>query len=135
VLRDIEGLSAPEVAEVLGLGVQAVKSRLHRARLAVRQRIAPLLGSAPPGGSRAPQCPDILTVFSRYLEGEIGPDVCAEMEAHLARCGHCRGRCDSLKRTLQICRTTPVPEVPGPVADAVRRAVRGFLRERAAGRA
>jgi RNA polymerase sigma-70 factor (ECF subfamily) len=115
--------------------VQAVKSRLHRARLAVRQRIAPLLRSVPPGGPPAPQCPDILTVFSRYLEGEIGPDVCAEMEAHLARCGHCRGRCDSLKRTLAICRTTPMPEVPGPVVDSVRRAVRAFLRERAAGRA
>jgi Sigma-70, region 4 len=37
VLRDIEGLSAPEVAKVLGLSVQAVKSRLHRVRLAVRE--------------------------------------------------------------------------------------------------
>ena len=32
VLRDIEGLTAPEVSEALGLIVQAVKSRLHRAR-------------------------------------------------------------------------------------------------------
>ena len=39
LLRDVEGLSAPEVAEVLGVSVQAVKSRLHRARLAVRERL------------------------------------------------------------------------------------------------
>ena len=32
VLRDIEGLSAKEVAEVVELSVPAVKSRLHRAR-------------------------------------------------------------------------------------------------------
>jgi RNA polymerase sigma factor (sigma-70 family) len=44
VLRDIEGLTAPEVAQVIGLSVDAVKSRLHRARLAVRQRVAPVLG-------------------------------------------------------------------------------------------
>lgn len=44
VLRDMEGLTAPEVAEVLGVSVQAVKSRLHRARLAVRAELAPLLG-------------------------------------------------------------------------------------------
>src|SRR5688500_8551793 len=31
VLRDVEGLSAGEVAEVTGLSVDAVKSRLHRA--------------------------------------------------------------------------------------------------------
>lgn len=33
VLRDVEGLSGEEVAEVLGVGVAAMKSRLHRARL------------------------------------------------------------------------------------------------------
>ena len=44
LLRDVEGLSAPEVAEVLGVSVQAVKSRLHRARLSVRAHVAPLLG-------------------------------------------------------------------------------------------
>jgi RNA polymerase sigma-70 factor (ECF subfamily) len=40
VLRDVEGLSNPEVAEVLGATVLAVKSRLHRARLALRERLA-----------------------------------------------------------------------------------------------
>jgi DNA-directed RNA polymerase specialized sigma24 family protein len=44
LLRDAEGLTAPEVAEVLGLTPQAVKSRLHRARLSVRERVAPLVG-------------------------------------------------------------------------------------------
>jgi RNA polymerase sigma-70 factor (ECF subfamily) len=43
VLRDVEGLTALEVAQVLGIGVDAVKSRLHRARQAVRNRVQPLL--------------------------------------------------------------------------------------------
>ena len=38
VLRDQEGLGNEEVAEVLGLSVAAVKSRLHRARLYLRER-------------------------------------------------------------------------------------------------
>lgn len=37
VLRDIEGLSTSEAAEIMGLGEAAFKSRLHRARLAVRR--------------------------------------------------------------------------------------------------
>ncbi|HKO22462.1 MAG TPA: sigma-70 family RNA polymerase sigma factor [Candidatus Eisenbacteria bacterium] len=41
VLRDIEELSNAEVAEILDLSVAAVKSRLHRARLKVRNRLAP----------------------------------------------------------------------------------------------
>ncbi len=39
VLRDVEGLSNAEVAEVLHLSVAAVKSRLHRARIALRDRL------------------------------------------------------------------------------------------------
>lgn len=39
VLRDVEGLSNTEVAEVLHLSVAAVKSRLHRARLELRGRL------------------------------------------------------------------------------------------------
>ena len=39
VLRDLEGLSNDEVAEVLGTTVPAVKARLHRARLALRGRL------------------------------------------------------------------------------------------------
>jgi len=43
VLRDVEGLSNQEVAEILGATVLAVKSRLHRARLALRERLAAYL--------------------------------------------------------------------------------------------
>lgn len=40
VLRDIQGLSGIETAEVLGITVQAVKNRLHRARLQLRDRLS-----------------------------------------------------------------------------------------------
>jgi RNA polymerase sigma-70 factor (ECF subfamily) len=40
VLRDLEELSNAEVAEILDLSVAAVKSRLHRARLKIRNRLA-----------------------------------------------------------------------------------------------
>lgn len=40
VLRDMEGLSAKEVAAVMGLNERAVKSRLHRARLFVRRELS-----------------------------------------------------------------------------------------------
>lgn len=129
VLRDIEGLSAPEVGTVLGLSVDAVKSRLHRARLAVRQSVAPKLGIPLDTPPTAPGCPDVLTLFSRYLEGEIAPDVCARMEAHLEQCGGCRGACDSLKRTIALCRATPAPDVPPAIADSVRDAIRAFLQQ------
>ncbi len=40
VLRDVEGFSAEETAEMLKLSVPAVKSRLHRARVFIRRELA-----------------------------------------------------------------------------------------------
>jgi len=40
ILHDVEGLSNVAVAETLGLGVPNVKSRVHRARLFLRKRLA-----------------------------------------------------------------------------------------------
>lgn len=40
VLRDIHGLSTDDTAKTLGLSVPAVKSRLHRARLYLRERLS-----------------------------------------------------------------------------------------------
>lgn len=40
LLRDVEGLTNEETADALGFTVAAVKSRLHRARLALRQELA-----------------------------------------------------------------------------------------------
>ena len=130
LLRDVEGLTAPEVAEVLGLSVSAVKSRLHRARLSVRAHVAPLLG-VPSGSGAAPPgtCPDVLTLFSQHLEDEISADMCAEMERHVEACSRCRAACDSLKRTLALCRAGPPARVPAAVQDSVRVALRNFLAE------
>src|ERR1700757_1745063 len=40
VLRDVEGLSTEETADALGLSIPAVKSRLLRARLRLRERLS-----------------------------------------------------------------------------------------------
>ena len=40
VLRDVEGMSTIEVAEALGITVATVKTRTHRARLRLRQRLS-----------------------------------------------------------------------------------------------
>jgi len=39
VIRDVEGLSTEETAEALGISVPTVKTRLHRARIALRDAI------------------------------------------------------------------------------------------------
>jgi RNA polymerase sigma-70 factor (ECF subfamily) len=130
VLRDVEGLSAPEVARIVGASVEAVKSRLHRARASVRRALLPLAGLERSEPDRAPGCPDVVTLFSQHLEGDLNPGMCATLEAHLAGCDRCRGRCDGLKRTLALCRQLPTPAVPPAIASSLRAAIRTFVDSR-----
>lgn len=129
VLRDVEGLSAAEVAEILGISVDAVKSRLHRARVAVRERLAPVLepesaGGAPPVSEG---CRDVAAMFSRRLEGEIDAGACAELEQHLQGCSTCRGRCEAIRATLAMCKRMGDEPIPAPVERAVRAALHQFI--------
>jgi RNA polymerase sigma-70 factor (ECF subfamily) len=43
VLRDVEGLSTEEAAEIVGVGQPAFKSRLHRGRMQLRALLEPYL--------------------------------------------------------------------------------------------
>jgi RNA polymerase sigma-70 factor, ECF subfamily len=58
LLRDLEGLSNEETAEILGDSVASVKSRLHRARMALREQVTRslVLGSVPEGRPASPGC-------------------------------------------------------------------------------
>lgn len=123
VLRDVEGLTAPEVARVLGVSVDAVKSKLHRARSSLQKALAPRLGTAhPPERS---DCPDILAMYSRQLEGELSNALCSKLEKHVATCRHCTAACKTLKQNLALC--SRLPSVPKEVQREVRRSIANVL--------
>lgn len=44
ILRDVESFDYEQIAEILGVPAGTVKSRLHRARWSLRERLLPLLG-------------------------------------------------------------------------------------------
>ncbi len=52
VMRELEELSTEETAQALGVTPEAVKTRLHRARLWLRERLAAYFASDAPGGRR-----------------------------------------------------------------------------------
>ncbi|MCU0698346.1 MAG: sigma-70 family RNA polymerase sigma factor [Myxococcaceae bacterium] len=120
VLRDVEGLSAEEAASVVGIEVGALKSRLHRARMALKERLAAVIDT----NEQAIECPELASELSAYAASEIDQAACERIEAHLAKCQRCSAACESLKRTVSMCRAIPGGEVPVPVKAAVRAALR-----------
>ena len=127
VLRDVEGLPASEVGKQLGIGELAVKSRLHRARLVLREKLAPHMPAPiPPSG---PGCAATARLFSEFLEGDLDARACARLQEHVAGCASCTATCQSLHAAVgecAACRNTPVPP---EVREAVRTAVRESLRK------
>jgi len=122
VLRDVEGLTAPEVAHVLGISHEAVKSRLHRARASLRAALEPTLVL---DGESSALCSHIAQAFSANLEGDLSAVDCAAMESHLRTCKRCEIACSSLKRTLKRCQVVGAEgrAVPTEVQVLVRRAL------------
>lgn len=118
ILRDVEGLSAEEAAKVLGVSVPALKSRLHRARMALSHQLGAVLRTPEPTG-----CPELAAELSAYAADEIDQAMCTRIEGHLERCQRCSAACDSLKRTVSLCRALPGGDVPAPVKAAVRAAL------------
>lgn len=125
LLRDVEGLSAPEAAEVLALSVDALKSRLHRAREALREALRPLLETT----VIAPHatCPDVTALWSKKMDGDLSHEDCAAMEQHLAQCAACNGACTALRHALLACQNVRTQNVPKAVQAQVREAMQVWV--------
>ena len=120
----MEGLSAPEAASALGISVDALKSRLHRAREALRLALRPLL--EPELERAAGGCPDVVALWSKKLEGDLSQGDCSAMEKHLASCPSCGAACNALKQALLACQRIRTSEVPEEIQLRVKSAVRAW---------
>ena len=68
----------------------------------------------PPHSHQQDDCSRVLTHLNDYIDQELSPELCQELEAHLAKCENCRVVLDTLNQTLYFVnqlRTTP-PELP-----------------------
>ena len=136
VLRDMEGLTDEEVAEITGLRSGTVRVRLHRARLFVRKEIMkswnPPLGRSLEGTvsrpaaseqPRPPSCKAMFAELSDYLDERLDDSLCEKLERHLSGCSPCQAFLASLEAAIQECRTAPAEKPDGERADKLRKKV------------
>lgn len=63
-------------------------------------------------------CHYLLSSLSDYVDGEVGQELCQEIERHLADCENCRVVVDTLRKTIYLYHATATPpEVPDDVRD------------------
>ena len=49
-------------------------------------------------------CQEVFALLSDYLNLELPPEACAEVEHHLAGCEPCVEFAESLRKTVDLCR-------------------------------
>jgi len=134
VLRDMEGLTDEEVAEITGLRQGTIRVRLHRARLFVRRELAKLNAStknsvARPAHrsveapSRTRRCKKIFAELSDYLDGQLDDFSCEELEAHMNGCQPCKKFLRSVENTIKQCRQSPADRPDPNEAAALRKQI------------
>jgi RNA polymerase sigma-70 factor, ECF subfamily len=121
VLRDMEGLTDEEVAEITGVRAGNVRVRLHRARLFVRKEI--MRRSTPRTGkklhqqkpltneSRPSRCKAMFAELSDYLDEQLDDSLCQDLERHLDGCAPCQAFLASLESAIKQCRALG-PDTP-----------------------
>jgi len=133
VLRDMEGLTDEDVAEITGLRAGTVRVRLHRARLFVRKELMKAwkpragrnTGALLPQGASAdepkpPRCKAMFAELSNYLDEQLDDSLCEELERHLNGCGPCKVFLASLEATIEQCRKSPAESPSGRTAVRLR---------------
>ena len=139
VLRDMEGLTDDEVAEITGLRPGTVRVRLHRARLFVRKEMMsawkprtlkpspPVISSEKP--PRPARCKELFAELSNYLDDQLDDSLCEELEKHIGGCGPCQVFLASLEATIEQCRKAPAECPTSKEATRLRRElVRNYKR-------
>lgn len=127
VLRDVEDLPAQEAAEITGLGIPALKSRLHRGRAMLRANLVTLLRESEGRVGGAKACPRLAQRLAQIEPGEVNQAACRAIEAHLETCDACASALGDLKDAAALCRRLPSDHVPPPVQRAVRAAITDVL--------
>lgn len=64
------------------------------------------------GSHQSAECRQLLKQLCDYIDGELQPVLCAELERHLARCTDCRVLVDTTRKMLTLYRRYGQVELP-----------------------
>ncbi|MBI4762215.1 MAG: anti-sigma factor family protein [Chloroflexota bacterium] len=63
-------------------------------------------------------CEELLDSLSAYIDGALAPELCRELEKHLAECNNCRVVLNTTKRTIDLVQTPlEKPDLPEDVRE------------------
>jgi putative zinc finger protein len=89
----------------------------------------------PPPEDSAAGCRQVLEMLSDYLNLELPPDACRQIEQHLDGCHPCEEFAESLRKTVDLCRQFQPDELPAPISQSAREELLEAYRKMLCGKA
>jgi RNA polymerase sigma-70 factor (ECF subfamily) len=119
ILKDIADLSLAEIGQILGIKPETVKTRVHRARLAMRKSLADALPQRPLRDPEAqPICLDLLTAKQEAVDRGVPFPVPDEFLSD-----RCQSFFHTLDLTRQSCRRIGETEIPASTLARMERRI------------
>jgi RNA polymerase sigma-70 factor (ECF subfamily) len=128
ILRDVQHLSGADAAKILGITEGAVNTRLHRARLQMREHLTPFFRAPRRMSMTTPlkmmllmgktwmrktiSCRHATRQLSGYIDGQLTPEVRAKIDEHLSLCDRCSIVLDTTRKLLYVSGDEKVFELP-----------------------
>lgn len=69
-------------------------------------------------------CYELLEQVSDYIDGDLEPGLCEELEAHLAGCPDCRIMVDTVRKTITLYHAQAAAELPPEVEQRLYKALK-----------
>ena len=128
ILRDVQHLSSAETGRILGISEAAVDTRLHRARLQMREQLTPLFKRPTRKWvslsfkmmtlmgkrmlRRVISCRRVMGELSNYINECIAAELRKQMEEHLHVCDRCSLLLDTTRKVLYVVGDEMVFDLP-----------------------
>lgn len=76
------------------------------------------------------RCDELLAILNDYIDGEVDPSICQELDKHLAECDPCRVVVDNMRQTIRLYRNEQEIELPAEFRQRLHQSLRDKWRQR-----
>lgn len=113
LLHNMEGLPVKESAKVLGLKINSLKTRLHRAYMAVRSEVSGYLQDKQDRQDKAGEKCDILLNFVYdYETGKLDKEKESNFKSHIKDCTNCNSFLEMYRKAINITKSLQCRDIP-----------------------
>ena len=65
-------------------------------------------------------CQNVFALLSEYIDRDLAPGTCEELDRHIQGCAPCVEFVESLRKSIALCRGYSPPELPKPLSEDAR---------------